>query len=220
MRTLTSWLRCFAVAGLAALTSCTYAGDSENPVVRSLTWFSYIGGEDIRASCQASAPDRYRFVYNGHYALQIRAYELAPAGADAELTVRARGRSGNIGRLSFDEPFGPWTLDHGTARLSNSQAAAIVTALSDAVATAPPAAGQSMQSYEFYWVVTACSAGKFRLYVFRWPELEVDDLPFVPLLLAHDRSGVSFQKTRQIEGMKEYSFGIAINARGDGLVGR
>jgi hypothetical protein len=219
MRTNRSRLRCLAVAGLVALTSCTYTGESGNPVARSLTWFSFVGGEDIRAACDAGAPDHFRFVYNGHYRLQIRAYDLAPVAGGGELSARARGRGGDVGKFSFDEPLGPWTLDRGVVRLDNDEAAAIVDALSDAAAKAPPAAGQSMQSYEFFWIVTSCSAGRFGLHVFRWPELAIDTLPFVPLLLAHDRTGVPFQPTRQVEGMQEYSFGIAINAAGNGLVG-
>jgi hypothetical protein len=212
--------RFVAAISLAVLTACTYRGEPDNSVERSLTWFSYIGGEDIRASCRADGVDRYRFVYNGHYRLQIRAYDLVPVHDGADLTVRARGRGGDVSRFSFDKPFGPWDLNRSVVALSNGDAAAIVAALSDAAARAPAAAGQSMQSYDFFWIVTACTGGRFRLFVFRWPQMDIDNLPFVPLLLAHDDSGVPFEKTRRVEGLQEYSFGIAINDAGNGLVGR
>lgn len=218
MRAFVCWRRGAAAAGLAVLAACTYAGDTGNPVARALTWFSYVGGEDIRAACRVGGPDRFRFVYNGHYQLQIRAYDLEAVPGGAELTARARGRSGDVSRFSFDEPFGPWTLDRAAAKLTNPQAAAIVSALSQAAGKAQPAAGQSMQSYEFYWIVAACSSGRFGLHVFRWPQMDIDTLPFVPLLLAHDDTGVPFQKTRQVEGMKQNAFGIKVNAAGDGLV--
>lgn len=205
-------------AGLAVLPGCTYTGDTGNPVARAVTWFSYVGGDDIRAACKPGAPDRFRFVYNGHYELQIRAYDLVAVSGGGELTARARGRGGDVRRFSVNEPFGPWTLDRSAVRLTNAEAAAIVDALAAAAAKAPPAAGQSMQSYEFFWVIAACSSGRFGMHVFRWPELDIDALAFVPLLLAHDNTGVPFQKTRQIEGMKDDSFGIAINAAGTGLV--
>jgi hypothetical protein len=216
MQSIGSWLRGVVVLCLA-LTSCSYTGDTGNPVARSFTWYSYLGGEDIRKACLAGGADRYRFVYNGHYELQVRAYDLVPVPDGAKLTARARGRSGQINRFSFDEPFGPWALERDVAEITNGQAAAIVGALSEAAAKAPPAAGQSLQSYEFYWIVTGCSEGRFGLWVFRWPKMDIDDLPFVPLLLAHDTTGVPFQKTRQIEGMKSDAFGIKINDAGDGL---
>ena len=56
--------------------------------------------------------------------------------------------------------------------------------------------------------------------MFRWPKTDMNALAFVPLLLEHDGSGVPFGKARDIEGMQQYSFGVAINAEGDGLVGR
>mgnify|MGYP002634657404 CR=1 FL=1 len=213
------WLAVLALAaGLAGCT--TYRGETGNPFERALTWFSYIGGEDIRASCRVNGIDRYRFVYNGHYRLEIRGYDLTPVGGGAELTVRARGPGGNVKRLSFDEPFGPWSLEKDVARITNRQAALIVRSLSDDAAAALPAAGQSMQSYDFFWIVSACSQGRFRLNVFRWPKTDMNALAFVPLLLEHDGSGVPFGKARDIEGMQQYSFGVAINAAGDGLVGR
>lgn len=205
--------------GIASLAACTYAGDTGNPVTRALTWFSYIGGEDIRSACRDGAADRYRFVYNGHYRLQIRAYELESKDDGATLTARARGRGGNVARFSFDEPFGPWKLDRSAAPLTNAQAAGIVEALNRAAAQAPAAAGQNMQSDEFFWIVTGCISGRFDLFVFRWPQIDIDGLPFVPLLLAHDNSGVPFGKTRWVEGMTRDRFGVAINRAGDGLVG-
>jgi hypothetical protein len=216
MQLIGSWLRGIAFMCLA-LTSCAYTGDTGNPIERSLSWYSYIGGEDIRAACRAGGPDRYRFVYNGNYELQIRAYDLTPILDGAELTARARGRSGQINLFSFDEPFGPWSLQRAAVALSNTEASQIATALGTAAAAAPPAAGQSLQSYEFYWIVTGCSGGQFGLWIFRWPKMDIDNLAFVPLLLEHDSTGVPFQKTRQIEGMKANAFGIKINDAGDGL---
>ena len=201
------------------MAGCAYTGEPGNPISRSFTWFSYIGGDDIRAACRSGGADHYRFVYNGHYELQIRAYDLVPVSGGAELTARARGRSGNVRRFSFSEPFGPWKLDRAAASLSNAQAEAIVAALSQAAAKAPPAAGQNMQSYDFFWIVTACSSGKFGLFVFRWPQMNFDELGFIPLLLAHDDTGVPYEKPRRVEGMKQNAFGIAVNSAGDGLVG-
>ncbi len=83
--------------------ACTaYQGTPSNPIEQSLTWFSFVAGDDIRAVCRAGEPDHYRFVYNGIYEVQIRAYELTPTPGGAELTVRARGRSGLLNRFTFE----------------------------------------------------------------------------------------------------------------------
>ncbi len=68
-----------------------------------------------------------------------------------------------------------------------------------------------------FLLLTGCSGGRFGLWVFRWPKMNIDNLAFVPLLLEHDTTGVPFQKTRQVEGMKANAFGIKVNDAGDGL---
>lgn len=207
-----------AVLGLGACT--TYRGLPANPVERSLTWFSYLAGDDVRAACKAGGPDHYRFVYNGIYEVQIRGYELTPASDGAELTVRARGPSGLLNRFTFDNPFGPWELIHSRAVLSNTQAAAIVDAYSEAVAASPPSAGQLLESNEYYWIAASCSAGKFSLHGFVDPRVDVNALEFPKLLLAHDGSGVPFREAEFVEGFDDAVFTIQINRTNDNLTGR
>ncbi len=210
-----------AALGLGACTTfTTYRGLPANPVERSLTWFRYLAGDDIRQSCKAGSPDHYRFVYNGIYEVQIRGYELTPVSDGAELTVRARGASGLLNRFTIDNPFGPWELIHSRAVLSNSQAAAIVDAYADAVAASPPAAGQQLDSNEYYWIVAGCAAGTFALNVFVDPKVDVNALEFPQRLLAHDGSGVPFREARFVEGFDNNVFTIRVNHTGDNLSGR
>ncbi len=201
--------------------ACTaYQGTPSNPIERSLTWFSFVAGDDIRAVCRAGEPDHYRFVYNGIYEVQIRAYELTPTPGGAELTVRARGRSGLLNRFTFDNPFGPWQLLQSRAQLDNPTAAAIVEAYATAVAASPPSAGQQLDSNEYYWIVAGCSAGKFALNAFLDPKVDVNALEFSKLLLAHDESGVPFREAEFVEGFDDNVFTIQINRAGDNLTGR
>ena len=213
-----NFLLVFAVCGLAACT--TYQGSVSNPVERSLTWFSFLAGDDIRAACQTGAPDHYRFVYNGIYKVQIRAYELTPKPGGAELTVRARGRSGLINRFTFDKPFGPWELVQSRAEIDNPTAAAIVGAYATAVETSPPSAGQLLDSNEYYWIVASCSAGEFALSAFVDPKVDINSLKFSKLLLAHDDSGVPFRKAEFVEGFTDGVFTVQINREGNNLSGR
>lgn len=207
-----------AVLGLGACT--TYRDLPANPVERSLTWFSYLAGDDIRADCKAGGPDHYRFVYNGLYQVQIRGYELTPTADGAALTVRARGRSGRVDRFTFDNPFGPWELTQSRATLSNAQAAAIVAAYAEAVAASPPSAGQQLDSNEYYWIVAGCSAGTFALNVFLDPKVDVNALEFPKRLLAHDGSGVPFRAAEFVQGFDNNVFTIRVNRTGDNLSGR
>ena len=204
--------------GVAACT--TYQGSVSNPVERSLTWFRFMAGDDIRAACRTGAPDHYRFVYNGIYKVQIRAYELTPTSAGAELTVRARGRSGLLNRFSIDNPFGPWELVQSRAEIDNPTAATIVDAYASAVETSPSSAGQLLDSNEYYWIVASCSAGEFALNAFLDPKVDVNALEFSKLLLAHDESGVPFREAEFVEGFTDNVFTIQINRTGDNLSGR
>jgi hypothetical protein len=43
-----------------------------NPVQRSLTWFSYVSGDDIRKACLGGGRDNFRLVYKASYEKQIR----------------------------------------------------------------------------------------------------------------------------------------------------
>jgi len=198
----------------------TYTGEPANPVERSLTWFSYLAGDDIRTACRSGGPDRYRFVYNGIYELQIRGYELTPTAGGAELTVRARARSGLVNRISITNPFGPWDMISSRASLDNQTAAAIVEAYATAVAQSPSSAGQLLESNEYYWIVASCSGGSFALNAFLHPKVDTNALAFAKLLLDHDDSGVPFREAGAVEGFTDNVFAIRINQAGDDLSGR
>lgn len=215
---LPNYLLTIAMFGVAACT--TYTGEPANPIERSLTWFSYLAGDDIKAACRSGAPDRYRFVYNGIYQRQIRGYELTPTATGAELTVRARGISGQVDRFGFDHPFGPWEMVNGRAELDNATAAKIVDDFATAVATSPSAAGKNLDSNAYYWIVASCSGGVFSLHGFLYPDVDTNALAFAKLLLAHDDSGVPFRAAKHVEGLDRDVFSVQINAAGNDLVGR
>jgi hypothetical protein len=73
------WARGLALGLGIGLAGCAYHGSFDDPIQRRFQWFSFIGGDDIKAACRpgsSASIDRYRFVYNGRYAEQLRAYEL------------------------------------------------------------------------------------------------------------------------------------------------
>src|SRR5262245_6550826 len=83
------------------LAACAYRGDIDNPIIRKLSWFSYLDGTDIRTTCADGAPDGYRLVYNGRYEEQVRSYEIFADGAGgAYLVARAKGPA-NVFEISL-----------------------------------------------------------------------------------------------------------------------
>lgn len=213
--------RCAATAvaalGLAACT--TFDGSAGNPVERSLTWFSFVAGDDIRVACEAGSPDQYRFVYNAVYERQIRAYELRLGADGAEQVSRARNKAGNVANFQIRNPLGPWELRRSDAHLTSEAAAAIVDGLARDVADAPASAGQRLRSNKFYWAVAACQSGSFRLHAFEQDHVAITSLAFRGPLLAHDMTGVDFSEAEQIEGFADNAFEIRINRTGDKIVG-
>lgn len=207
-----------AALGLAACT--TFDGSADNPVERSLTWFSYVAGDDVRAACATDSPDQYRFVYNAVYERQIRAYDLRLGPDGADQVSRARNRAGNVANFQFRNPLGPWELRRSDARLTDAEVAAIVDGLQTDVAAAPPSAGQSLRSNTFYWAVAACQSGEFRLHAFEQDRVDIKSLAFRGPLLAGDKTGIAFAEAKQIEGFADNAFEIRINRTGDGITGR
>ncbi len=72
----------------------------EQPIVRSFHWFSYVGGDDIRAACGHDGRNRLRLIYNAIYDEQVRTYEilLQPDGT-AGMTVGVLADQGNLTNL-------------------------------------------------------------------------------------------------------------------------
>ena len=210
----------WSAISLFLLAACASSGPAGNPLGQSLTWFTYAAGTDIRGRCRTGAPDEYRFVYNGQYEHQIRAYDLqARPDGGAELLARARGRQGDLGRFGLNDPLGPWALEQRRSVLSAADLAALVAALDRDAAVTPPAGGQRLNSYEFYWLVSRCRRGAFRLDAFLHPRMALANLAFPAELLALDGTGVPFRLAQPFEGGKQDSFQLHINRRGDGLAG-
>ena len=211
---------CWSAIGLFLLAACASSGPVGDPLGQSLTWFAYAAGTDIRDRCRAGTPDAYRFVYNGQYERQIRAYDLqVRSDGGAELLVRARGRQGNLARFGLNNPLAPWALEERRSVLSPADLAALLSAVDRDAAAAPRAAGQRLNSYEFYWLVSRCRRGAFRLDAFLHPRVTLGNLAFPAELLARDQTGVPFRAAQPFEGGRRNSFQLHINRTGDGLAG-
>src|SRR3954471_5052202 len=97
----------------------------EQPVVRSLNWFSYVAAGDIRAACRPGGRNRMRLVYNALWEEQVRTYELflqpdGTAGLNIGVLVD-QGPATNVSNITIGElgdVTGPWRMRRGQRLLS------------------------------------------------------------------------------------------------------
>lgn len=181
------------LVGLAALTvglaGCltTTSGDVSNPIGRKLSWFSHVNGDDIRAACEAGAPDRFRLVHNANYMRRVRLVdgEVMPDGSLA-LKTRLLEPVELTSGIRFGSPasiLAPWEGRVVQARLSPDQAAGLWTALDRDGLRAPAPAGTQLISQEFWWVAVACRGGAIDFQVWADAGRGYDGVTF-PALLA------------------------------------
>src|SRR5471030_2730397 len=96
---LASTIAAFAMAVTAS--SAAFAQRPEQridqPLTRSLNWFAYVGGDDIREACRPGGRNRIRLIYNALWEEQVRTYEfiLQPDGT-AGLTTRVLADQGLV----------------------------------------------------------------------------------------------------------------------------
>src|SRR4051812_9607683 len=89
----------------------------DQPIVRSLNWFSYVGGDDIRAACRTGERSRVRLVYNALWEEQVRTYELflqpdGTAGLNMGVLVD-QGAATNVSSLligQLSDVTAPWRM--------------------------------------------------------------------------------------------------------------
>ena len=220
-----------ALAFGMGLGACAYHGNFDNPIQRRFQWYSFIGGDDIKAACRAGSIDRYRFVYNGRYAEQLRAYELVGDGAGgAYQTARATGAYANLANVTLNDPLGPLRWKESRAQLNAAEFDTIKEALAvDGFLQPPKTVGRRFSSNGFYWLASGCRGGQFHFGAWIYPTEDFLALHFPALLLARDQTGMAFNRAhavpagetvgspgRPIEEGANAPFNITIRADGVG----
>lgn len=173
------------------------AGCQTNPLVRSLTWFRTLDGDDIRASCAAGGPDWYRFVYNADYEEQVRTYDLRRAGeGGAELVVTV-SRAPNLVDIRLDDPLGPWRPAVTPVKVSGAPLEALIAA-ADRDLARPAPVGQNLPSYGYYWVMVACRDGAVTWKAWLHPMAGFADLAAPERLFALDPVAIPVRQPREV----------------------
>jgi hypothetical protein len=199
------------LVGLAGLTGCTSPGQGyqDIPLARKLSWFSYVKGEDVRARCQPGAPDTFRFVYNAVYVEQVRTYDIEPSPEPGHMrmTVRVTEKA-NLSEILLDpgapDLTRPWKPKIAVVDLPATEVARLKRALLADGFLTRPAPARSVSSIEFYWAVSACIDGQFRLNAYIWPSSEFNQASFPTLLFAWDMTQVAVNKPRKTDTLDIY----------------
>jgi hypothetical protein len=179
---------CAAALMLSALAACSYrGGDIGDPLVRKTQWFSFVGGDDIRTTCAAGTPDRFRLVYNAIYDEQIRIYELD--SLRHLLVIRVVGQ-GAADRISLQDPAGPWRAQEEKVQLDQPTYDRLVASFSQGGMFSPPPVGLELPSRSYYWVAAICRNGAYGLTAWKYPSAAFDAMGFDKNLFALDPSAV------------------------------
>jgi hypothetical protein len=199
---------------LIAVVACCLAacsGDISNPISRKLNWFRYAAGNNVRDNCRPGALNQYRLIYNANWDEQVRAYDLRESalkdGSAVLFTqVFGGGYGFNVSNFTLDDVVSPSGGKSGQVRLSPDQYKAVVGAINASGFGQPAPKGLRLESYDFYWVVSACVDGQFHFNAWRFPSERFDATgPFASQLFALDGTGVPPNLPRRQNSAEQYS---------------
>jgi hypothetical protein len=223
-------------AGLAFITAvltlagCAYTGGVENPVARKLSWFSYAAGDDLKRRCGPGAVDQFRLVYNADWHQQVRTYDLRRSvltEGGGMLFVHVFGGGADMARFSFDDVTMPWRGNSSQTRLEEPAYQALVRAIEESGFQQPAPAGVRLDSWDYYWLVSACIGGRFHFNAWKYPSDRAVAIRFDQALFANDTTGVPVRAPRHVDSAEAryiaerdqvYTFQLMIGR--DGLANR
>ncbi|MBC7906758.1 MAG: hypothetical protein H7Y60_08440 [Rhodospirillaceae bacterium] len=192
------FLRVSAVfLAVSAVASCTYQGeDIGDPLTRKAQWFSFVDGEDIRATCAAGTPDRTRLVYNGIYDEQLRIYEVD--ALRRILTIRVV-QPGNGARLSTGDLLAPWRAVEEKVQLDQPTYDRLVASFAQGGMFAPPPVGLELPSRSYFWTAAICKDGKYGFTAWKYPSAAFDQMGFDKNLFALDPTGIAINQAKDVQ---------------------
>ncbi|WP_370155330.1 hypothetical protein [Ferrovibrio sp.] len=197
-------LLAFALA--AGLGGCAAVGPTDDPILRSLTWERYVGGDDLDRGCVAGQPPRYRLVYNAVESEQRRTYDITGvADGGGMLEVRVIGRpnlNDRLNPISLRDPLAPWRGQSALYRLGAGELAGIAAVLEDVGFGARAPDGLFLRGDSFYWTAASCLDGAFHFHAWsREGGADGFDRVTSRLLAAlapFDRTGVAVYQPREL----------------------
>lgn len=185
-----------ALIGIAALASCAWTGgDIGDPLERKAHWFSFVEGEDIRATCAAGTPDRYRLVYNAVYDEQLRIYEV---DALRRLLVIRVVNQGSVAHLSTADLLAPWRAVVAQVQLDQAGYDRLVQSFAQGGMFAPPPVGLELPSRSYHWTAASCRDGVYGFTAWKYPSAAFAAMGFDAQLFALDTTGVAVRPATEV----------------------
>lgn len=195
----------FALAFAAAVPASAQRADRnvDLPIVRSVSWFGYVGGDDIRAACQPGGRTHIRLIYNALWEEQVRSYDLFPQpDGTAGLNVGVLAEQGNVATLSIGNGLditNPWRMKKGQRLLSVGEMRDLLGALQASAAFGPPRDGLRLPDNDFWWAVSSCRDGVWGFQAYHYPTDGFANVKFADRLWAFDEVRVPINKPRKLE---------------------
>jgi len=181
---------------VSAVASCTYQGeDIGDPLNRKVHWYSFVEGEDIRATCTQGTPDRYRLVYNGIYDEQLRIYEL---DAVRRILIIRVVQQGKAAELSSGDLLAPWRAKEAKVQLDQPTYDRLVTSFGQSGMFAPPPVGLELPSRAYWWSAAMCKDGRYGLTAWKHPSTGFEGLSFAGNLFQLDPTGVPVNQAKEV----------------------
>jgi hypothetical protein len=188
-----------ASALVLSVAGCAYTGGVDKPLVQKTSWFSFLNGDDIRKACVDGAPPHYRFVYNGRYEEQVRAYDVVGDGrGGAFLHTRVQTQA-TVHSLTSGDLLAPWRWKSSRADLDPSAMQGFEASLKDSGFFSGAPSGLRLDSRRFYWVGVGCRNGRVWFNAWQYPSARFKALSFPQFLARHDSTGVAFNPPRYVD---------------------
>ncbi|HTR84906.1 MAG TPA: hypothetical protein VMI56_10545 [Reyranella sp.] len=199
----------FAAVSALALCAASQASaqrvdrNVDMPIARSVTWFGYVGGDDIRSACTPGARSRVRLVYNALWEEQVRTYELflQPDGT-AGLNMGVLADQGDVSNLLVGQGtdvLNPWRMKRGQRLLDVSQTSDLMASLQASSAFGPPRDGLRLPDNDFWWTVSSCRNGVWGFQAYHYPTDGFANVRFAEKLFALDNVPVAINRPRKLE---------------------
>ena len=198
----------FAISLFAATQAWAQRPDRsvDAPIVRSINWFSYVGGDDIRAACKPGGRNHVRLIYNAIWREQVRTYEifLQPDGtAGMSIGVlQAQGSGADLSSLLVSkgtDALNPWGMRKGQRLLEAADTRELVGLLEASAAFGPPPDGQRLPDNDFWWTVASCRDGRWGFQAYHHPTDGFAKLKFAEKLFALDNVPIAVNRPRKLE---------------------
>jgi hypothetical protein len=195
----------FAVAVTASSTVFAQRHDQriDQPMTRSLNWFAFVGGNDIRESCSSGGRSRIRLIYNALWEEQVRIYDvfLQPDGT-AGLATRVLANQGTVTNVtirSLNDVTAPWGTLKADRILNAAETRDFMGALEASAAFGPPRDGLRLPDNDFWWTVASCRNGIWGFQAYHYPTDHFANVKFAARLFALDGVKVPVNQPRELE---------------------